>query len=1063
MKSIFTKIVPALLILSLPAACIVAQEGPASPAITGKGTCHGLTPALRDLPVISPEEFRAMEAEADLERNRDLENRSYPYAVSAQPTGPDPVWQKKMGDKGHVQGLLLNFHGQNSPYYPPDANGASGPLYYMQSVNTTYAIYNKSNGNLVAGPTNMNVLFGNVPGANCNDGDPLILYDEQAGRWLAVAFSICSFNDRILAAVSQTSDPTGSWYTYSFDVDDVPDYEKFGIWQDGYYMGTNNPTGKDIYVFERSQMLVGGVAQFIGFNNPWRPTTIDGFMCVPPVDNDGTFAPAGRPGLFITLSDDAIAGGSDQLWIYELDVDWANPQAATFNRVQQLNVPPFDSNFGTSWDNIDQPGTSQRLDAIPQVIMNRPQYRNFGSYETILCCHTVDVDATNHAGIRWYELRRTGGNWSIRQSGTYAPDGHSRWMGSIALNGSDQIGLAYSISSNTEYPGIRFCGQSESEYEAASGILDIEEAVIQAGANSQFSVNRWGDYADICVDPDDDHTFWFTSQYIGSGGARRTKVASFGFAPQTLTALFSASNTHPCQGGTISFLDESTGDPTSWEWSFEGGEPPASSEQNPSVTYAAPGNYDVQLIVSNGTQNDTLLLEDHIQVLSTPVVPQTPSGIADLCSGDPAAHFSIPPAPYAITYSWFITPPEAGTFTGSDTLGTLAVSEDFTGMASIRVRAENDCGLSGLSDSLAIMVQPGPTRFNMVHDGGFCQGQGGFEVTLDDSEAGVTYELFRNGTSTGLSLPGYGGILSFGQQSTPGIYTIVAYGGTCSIVMNDSTNVYYLPSVAQAAVPQGPEEVCNSEKATEFTTAGAVNAINYIWHVEPPTAGTIAGNTTTGYVSWSPEFSGTAVVKVQGTNTCGPGVLSEGWPVTVIMAPHPMISGQSSVCNTNTGNVYFYSTPDNPVNEYFWTISSGNLVTGQSTNQIIVTWAGEGEGKLTVAESSPNGCIAIADTLFVNINDCTGLEEHIERPVTLYPNPVRDELRVECRLESSGTFRLLIFNSLGQVVVSQQGTTSNGEVEMNLSTQALKPGKYSVKLLDRSGRIYGGNFVKAGS
>ena len=88
-----------------------------------------------------------------------------------------------------------------------------------------------------------------VTGATCNDGDPLILYDEQADRWLAVEFSICGSNDRMLIAVSQTNDPTGTWYQYSFDVADMPDYEKFGIWQDGYYMGTNNSTGNDIYVF----------------------------------------------------------------------------------------------------------------------------------------------------------------------------------------------------------------------------------------------------------------------------------------------------------------------------------------------------------------------------------------------------------------------------------------------------------------------------------------------------------------------------------------------------------------------------------------------------------------------------------------------------------------------------------------------------------------------------------------------------------------------------------------------------------------------------------------------
>ena len=171
--------------------------------------------------------------------------------------------------------------------------------------------------------------------------------------------------------------------------------------------------------------------------------SIDGFHCVPPVDNDGAFAPAGSPGLFITMNNDAWGGG-DQLWIYELAVNWAIPASSTFTLTQQLTVSAFDSNFGTDWTNIKQKGTTQKVDAIPQVIMNVPQYRNFGTYQTIVCCHTVDVDNTDHAGISWYELRKTTGTWSIRQQGTYAPDAHSRWMGSIMLNANkNRHGLFY--------------------------------------------------------------------------------------------------------------------------------------------------------------------------------------------------------------------------------------------------------------------------------------------------------------------------------------------------------------------------------------------------------------------------------------------------------------------------------------------------------------------------------------------------------------------------------------------------------------------------------------------
>lgn len=532
---------------------VQAQDQPVGPSFIGVGEYHGLSQPLRDAPVLTDEEWQKMEVDAMKPRNEDLKGRSYPFAETAYPKGADQAWQNANGKTQPPRAPIVNFSGQTSPYYPSDCNGAVGPNHFMQTINCVYAIYNKT-GTLVAGPSNMNTLFTGVTGATYNDGDPVVLYDEMADRWVACEFSISGSNDYMLMAVSQTNDPTGSWYRYSFDVDDMPDYEKMSVWPDGYYMGVNNSSSgkKDIYVFQRSQMLVGGTAQYIGFDNPYRPTTVDGFMCVPPVDNDGVAAPTGNPGLFITMNDDAIGGGSDQLWIYKLAVNWTTPSSSTFTRSQQLGVTAFDSNFGTNWDNIAQPNT-QKLDAIPQVIMNAPQYRNFGTYHTLVCCHTVDVDATNHAGIRWYELRSTDGlTWTVRQTGTYAPDAHSRWMGSIRLNGQGEIGLGYSISSSTVYPGIRYTGQSATAYAAGAGVMDLSEQTIVAATTAQSSYNRWGDYSGMSVDPVDDKTFWYTTQY---GGSRQSKIASFqvAAAPATPDLITQSPATTPAsiiQGAT---------------------------------------------------------------------------------------------------------------------------------------------------------------------------------------------------------------------------------------------------------------------------------------------------------------------------------------------------------------------------------------------------------------------------------------------------------------------------------------------------------------------------------
>lgn len=528
-----------------------AQNEPASPSYISQGTYHGQSKALSDIPAMTQKEFDelALKLRKRKENNKSLKYRSYPFAETAFPKTIDPVWQTDMGNSVSPKAPLVNFDGQTSPYYPPDCNGIAGPNHYMQTINTVYAIYNKT-GTLVAGPTNLNQLFGSVPGATYNDGDPIILYDEQADRWLVTEFSISGSTNYLLVAVSTTNNPTGTWHQYSFVVPSMPDYPKFGIWRDGYYVGVNNSSANDIYVLERTPMLTGGTAQIVSFNNNWRPITNDGFVCVPPIDNDGTFAPTGTPGLFIAINDDAIGGGSDELWIYELAVNWTTPSASTFNRTQQIAVAPFDSNFGNNWSNIVQPGTTQKVDAIPQVVMNVPQYRNFGTYQTIVCCHTVDVDATNHAGVRWYELRKTTGNWTIRQQGTYAPDANSRWMGSVMLNANGKIGLGYSISSSTVYPGIRYTGQTSGAYANATGLMDAPEEIIWTGTNSQTGADRWGDYALMCVDPTDNETFWFTTQYIGSGGSRKTRIASFkiGNSP---TAVTTAATSITATGATL--------------------------------------------------------------------------------------------------------------------------------------------------------------------------------------------------------------------------------------------------------------------------------------------------------------------------------------------------------------------------------------------------------------------------------------------------------------------------------------------------------------------------------
>jgi len=476
-----------------------------------------ISPPLRDVPITAPYQKDTMT------RNPGLRVRHYPYEATALPQGPDEAWQKEMGTWNPVDGPTLNFAGVNNRNgaIPPDTQGDVGPDHYFQVVNVSFQIWDKL-GNSVYGPADIaNIWSGFNPSSL---SDPIVLYDEYSDRWFVSIFKASS-PYKIYIAVSQTSDPTGSWYRWVYDWATKPDYAKYSVWRDGYYYASNTGGGKDVGVFERSVMISGGASpKLVTFTNPNRPAA--GFHSIMPLDNDGTLSPSGTPGTFITINDDAW-GGSDQLWIYNLSVNWSNTALSTFSRVQQVNVTAFNSNFGPNWDNIAQPGTAQELDAVPEVLMYRAQYRNFGTHQTIVCCHSVDVDNTDHAGVRWYELRKTGASWTLYQQSTYAPDAHSRWMGSISMNGVGDIALGYSVSSSTVYPSIRFTGRKASD---PLNSMTMTETSIFAGTASQTGWNRWGDYSCMNVDPEDDIRFWFTTEHSNGGADWRTRIAAFSFS-----------------------------------------------------------------------------------------------------------------------------------------------------------------------------------------------------------------------------------------------------------------------------------------------------------------------------------------------------------------------------------------------------------------------------------------------------------------------------------------------------------------------------------------------------
>ncbi|HSC26529.1 MAG TPA: hypothetical protein VLD67_04600, partial [Vicinamibacterales bacterium] len=494
---------------------------------------HDRSPALRDLSPIPPSaEGRQPLPPRSVRRGpgREVPSLTDPALQTSAPTSAAPTAVLSFDGVNNINGVL-----------PPDTNGDVGPNHYVQWVNLSFAIYSRA-GTLLYGPADGRSLWQGFGGPceSRNDGDPIVLYDEHADRWLMSQFALPNFPKGPFyqcIAVSQTGDPTGAYNRYQFSFSKLNDYPKFGVWPDGYYMSINQFTcsgrifvncswaGQGVAAFPRTEMLGGAAASMVYFDMESVDGTLGGML---PSDLDGAPPAAGTPNYFAQFDDDAWGYSPDQLQIWEFDVNWASPSTSTFTKRAELPTAPFDSNMcGYSRNCVPQAGTSVRLDAIADRVMFRLQYRNFGAYQTLVTNHTVDVNGQDHAGVRWYEIRISSGTPSIHQQGTYAPDANHRWMASAAMDSAGNIAIGYNVSSAQMFPRISVTGRKASD---PPGQMTVGEGDIMLGTGSQtHSASRWGDYSLLAVDPADGCTFWFTTEYLAntSSAGWRTRVGAF--------------------------------------------------------------------------------------------------------------------------------------------------------------------------------------------------------------------------------------------------------------------------------------------------------------------------------------------------------------------------------------------------------------------------------------------------------------------------------------------------------------------------------------------------------
>ena len=487
---------------------------------------------------------------AQSKRERPL--RGFPQAVAGIPDAAvqSTVTTAAPAASASFEGIGQGFAAFTVQYAPPDTNGAVGPSHFVQTVNVSFAIFGKT-GSLLYGPAKMNTLFTGFGGLceTDNDGDPSVVYDQLADRWLITQFAVTGANGTSVPyleciAISTSGDPTGTYYRYSFPRSLFPDYPKLGLWPDAYYMSTNDFSGNTFaggttWAFDRAKMLAGtpATAQLFHLSSLYGgllPATLDGKN--PP--------PAGSPNYFVSL------GTSASLFLWQFHVDFATPANTTLTGPSSIPVAGH-TELCSGGTCVPQASTAQRLDSLADRLMYRLTYRNFGDHESLVVNHSV-VPTAGGGGVRWYEIRSPGGAPVVYQQSTYAPDTNYRWMGSAAMDKAGDIAVGYSLSSATMNPAIAYTGRTPAD---PPSTLQAETTLISGTGSQQGGLSRWGDYSSVAVDPVDDCTFWYTTEYLTASGSFNwhTRVGTFKFAnctnlpPPTVTSITPLNG--PCSGG----------------------------------------------------------------------------------------------------------------------------------------------------------------------------------------------------------------------------------------------------------------------------------------------------------------------------------------------------------------------------------------------------------------------------------------------------------------------------------------------------------------------------------
>jgi Secretion system C-terminal sorting domain/Bacterial pre-peptidase C-terminal domain/Fibronectin type III domain len=1019
-----------------------------------------ITQPLRD---ISPTDARIPDVKV-----RDEEGRIWPAGKKPVPFTPAYFANQQQNSDAALQraynalnpasasrAITANFDGVGyQPLNPPDPTLCVGTNHVIHMVNGSsgakFKIYTKT-GTQVVAETFMDAITGKG-----GLGDPIAMYDQLADRYVMTEFNNASEtgSEGLTFAISQTGDPTGSWYVYFFSTGTIfPDYPKFSVWPDAYYATTNdftaNYVGSTVYAFDRAKMIVGNTTATM------QKFTLGGtnkyFSMCPVLMQGTTLPPAGSGGLIAYMADDAWTSSTadiDSIGLLEFKVNFTTPSLTTVTHKASLAVAAYKSDICTAFRGqcITQPGTTSRLEALHQKIANQPVYRRFGGYEGIVLTHAVDK-GSNIAGARWYELRKTTGNWGVYQQATYAPDNTNRFMPSTCYDKYGNIGMAYNVSSSatTVYPGARYTGRKECD---ALNTMTYSEEVLIAGTTANGST-RYGDYNQLVCDPDGER-FWFTCEY-NTASTWKTRVSAFTLDPCTVAVCGDptglAASAITTSGATVSWAAVSGALnytveyklTTSATWTTA-----AAAATTTSVSITGLGQntlYDwrVRANCSGGSGNFVAAQF----TTASPATCNTPTGLAASGITASGATVSWSAVSGAANYDVDYKLTTSATWINAVT-ATTGTSRAITGLAAStaydwRVRA--NCTAVGLSSAYA---------------------QAQFTTTAVVANC----------------------VTAFEPNETQATAATITAGVTNSAAISSTTDNDYFRVVTTAT----------SNNVFSLVGPAGVDYDMTIFNSAGTQIGSGTGSTATETVSLNSQPAGTYFIRVYGYNGANSSTC-----YTIRATVTPIATGcASTLDNTTNGtiagaalipfntNVTGLISPTGDIDHYRFVITTGGTITltlgtlpadydlrllNSAGTQIAISENGSTTGE-TISTTLAAGTYyaqvfgyngANNATTCYTLRVATGTASAPElvstgkgnKRVEVYPNPAKDIMNISLP-GNTGLSEVRVFNSNGKVVLNNRVTGTVSQI----SIAALPAGIYLVKITNSNREVHVVKLIK---